>query len=109
MRTTISIDEDVAKLLKSEMRRSGLSLKQAVNRFLRRGLMGGGGKRKGTRLKVPYFPPARILRQGMSGPDVLAMQHRLAELHYWIPAFTGTLSYDNVEELLEALEGKTHK
>jgi peptidoglycan hydrolase-like protein with peptidoglycan-binding domain len=50
-------------------------------------------------VKLPYFPPTRILKQGMSGSDVLAVQHRLAALHYWVPAFTGTLSYDNVETL----------
>jgi peptidoglycan hydrolase-like protein with peptidoglycan-binding domain len=49
--------------------------------------------------QLPYFAPRRILKEGMSGADVLAMQHRLAALHYWVPAFTGTLSYDNVETL----------
>src|SRR5215469_4194197 len=52
-----------------------------------------------TRAQLPYSPPARILKQGMSGSDVLALQHRLAALHYWVPAFTGTLSYDNTETL----------
>jgi len=52
-----------------------------------------------TRAQLPYSPPAQILKQGMSGSDVLALQHRLAALHYWVPAFTGTLSYDNVETL----------
>jgi peptidoglycan hydrolase-like protein with peptidoglycan-binding domain len=47
----------------------------------------------------PYFAPTRVLTQNMSGTDVLGVQHRLAELHYWIPSFTGTLSYDNVETL----------
>jgi L,D-transpeptidase catalytic domain/Putative peptidoglycan binding domain len=52
-----------------------------------------------ARAHLPYFPPTRILKEGMSGADVLAMQHRLAALHYWVPAFTGTLSYDNMETL----------
>src|SRR5215469_203066 len=57
-----------------------------------------------ARIVVPgkpagYTAPARVLTQGMSGADVLALQHRLAALHYWVPAFTGTLSYDNVESL----------
>lgn len=38
MRTTLTLDDDVAARLKSEMRRSGASLKQAVNDALRRGL-----------------------------------------------------------------------
>jgi hypothetical protein len=46
-----------------------------------------------------YAAPTRILVQGMAGADVLALQHRLAALHYWVPAFNGTLGYDNVETL----------
>ena len=38
MRTTLTLDDDVAARLKKEMRRSGVSLKQAVNDALRRGL-----------------------------------------------------------------------
>ena len=39
MRTTLSLDADVASLLNQEMRRSGASLKKTVNHFLRLGLM----------------------------------------------------------------------
>jgi hypothetical protein len=39
VRTTLTLDDDVASLLRQEMRRSGCSLKQAVNHFLRLGLM----------------------------------------------------------------------
>jgi peptidoglycan hydrolase-like protein with peptidoglycan-binding domain len=46
-----------------------------------------------------YSAPTRVLTEGMSGADVLALQHRLAALHYWVPAYTGELSYDNVETL----------
>ncbi len=35
MRTTLTLDEDVALLLKKEVRRSGEPFKQAVNRCLR--------------------------------------------------------------------------
>lgn len=38
MRTTLSIDDDVAKLVELEMRRSGDSYKGTVNRLLRLGL-----------------------------------------------------------------------
>ena len=80
MRTTLTIDEDLAKLLRSEMRRSGRSLKAAVNHFLRIGLM-TSGKPPRKRFVVHALPLK-------------------------LPA---GLSYDSVEELLEALEGPTHK
>jgi hypothetical protein len=80
VRTTLTLDEDVAKLLRGEIRRSGSSLKSVVNRFLRIGLMNSG---KGPRKRFVVEPRALGLRAG--------------------------LSYDNVEELLEALEGPTHK
>ena len=80
MRTTLSLDEDVAKLLRSEMRRSGASLKAAVNHFLRLGLL-SSGKPKRKRFVVHPLPLG--LPPG--------------------------LSYDNVEELLEAVEGPAHK
>lgn len=38
MRTTLTIEEDVAALLEREMRRTGKPLKQVVNRLLRSGL-----------------------------------------------------------------------
>lgn len=38
MRTTLSIDDDVAKLLDQEVRRSGDSFKGTINRLLRLGL-----------------------------------------------------------------------
>lgn len=80
VRTTLSLDEDVAKLLRSEMRRTGSSLKAAVNHFLRLGLM-TSGKPSRKRFVVHHRPLG-------------------------LPA---GLSYDNVEELLEALEGTAHK
>jgi hypothetical protein len=80
VRTTLSLDEDVAKLLRREIRRSGASFKAAVNHFLRLGLM-ASVKRERKRFVVH--------------PRPLGLP----------PA----LSYDNVEELVEALEGTTHK
>jgi hypothetical protein len=79
VRTTLSIDEDVAKLLRREMRRSGASLKAAVNHFLRLGLMVAG---KPERKPFVVQPRPLGLPQG--------------------------LSYDDVEELVEALEGPAH-
>ncbi len=39
MRTTLSIDDDIAKLVEDEVRRSGDTFKGTVNRLLRQGLM----------------------------------------------------------------------
>lgn len=80
MRTTLTLDEDVAKLVRKEVRRSGASLKTVVNRYLRIGL---GTSGKGPRKRFVVHARPLGLRPG--------------------------LSYDNVEELLEALEGTTHK
>jgi hypothetical protein len=38
VRTTLTLEDDVANLLNKEMRRSGSSFKKAVNHFLRLGL-----------------------------------------------------------------------
>jgi hypothetical protein len=38
-RIIFSLDDDIAKLLNEEMRRSGVSFKEAVNHYLRLGLM----------------------------------------------------------------------
>ena len=80
MRTTLSLDEDVVKLLQKEIRRSGASLKAVVNHFLRLGLMHSG---KPQRKRFVVEPRPLGLPPG--------------------------LSYDDVEGLLEALEGPGHK
>ena len=38
MRTTVTLDPDVDRMLKEEMRRSGTSFREALNRAIRRGL-----------------------------------------------------------------------
>ena len=76
MRITLSLDDDVAKLLRSELRRSDTSLKAAVNHFLRLGL-----KASRRREQKPFVVHPRAIG---------------------LPA---GLSYDNVEDLIEALEG----
>ena len=80
MRTTISLDDDVANLLNKETRRSGTSFKEAVNHFLRLGLMVA---------KQPTRKPFVVTPKNMGLPH--------------------GLTYDNVEELLETLEGPAHK
>lgn len=80
MRTTLSLDDDVATLLEKETRRSGASFKETVNRLLRLGL---AASRRPPRKRFVVQPWNMGLPQG--------------------------LSYDNVEELLEVLEGPDHR
>ena len=80
MRTTLSLDDDIANLLNQEIRRSGVSFKEAVNHYLRLGLMAA---KHPARKKFVVKPLAMGLPPG--------------------------LSYDNVEELIEVLEGPLHK
>jgi len=56
VRTTLTLDEDVAAKLKTEMRRNGKSFKETVNDVLRRGLT----KQKAVEVP-PYLAPARDL------------------------------------------------
>lgn len=80
MRTTLSLDDDIANLLNQEIRRSGVSFKEAVNHYLRLGLM---ASKRPVRKKFVVKPLPMGLPPG--------------------------LSYDNVEELIEALEGPLHR
>jgi hypothetical protein len=80
VRTTVTIDEDVARLLSKETKRAGLSFKQAVNHYLRLGLMAE---------KQPVAKPFKITPRALGLPP--------------------GLSYDNVEDLIEVLEGPYHK
>ncbi len=52
MRTTLTLDEDVALLLRKELRRSGEPLKQTVNRCLRAALAPSGTRPKPKPFKV---------------------------------------------------------
>lgn len=80
MRTTLTLDDDVASLLKGEMQRSGTTFKHAVNHFLRLGLMAPKG-------------PAR--KRFVVTPRPLGL----------LPG----LSYDKVEELIAALDHPADK
>jgi hypothetical protein len=79
-RTTFSLDDDVATLLNEEMQRSGISFKQAVNHYLRLGL---AAAKQPVRKEFVVKPRAMGLPPG--------------------------LSYDNIGELLEAIEGPLHR
>jgi hypothetical protein len=76
MRTTLSLDDDVAQLLNKEVHRSGDSFKAVVNRFLRMGLMAS---------KRPIRKPFVVKPWDLRPP--------------------AGLSFDNVEDLLDTLEG----
>src|SRR5712691_8440766 len=54
--------------------------------------------------------PARVLKEGMSGSDVLALQHRLYGLHYWPgPRIDGKFTHDTTEAVwaFQAINGLT--
>jgi hypothetical protein len=81
VRTTVTLDRDVAERLKAEVRRSGRSFKEVVNELLRRGL----AMRREREPLRPFVVQARPLgvRPG--------------------------LDYDRTSELVEHLEGPLHR
>lgn len=81
MRTTLTVDDDLAAKLKAEMRRSGKSMKEVVNDFLRRGLNA---------------------RQQLRSPEPFKVRARKMKLREG-------LSYENVGELLEQIERPSHR
>ena len=78
MRTTLTLDDDVAARLKAEARRSGKPFKQVVNECLRRGLLPGR--------RVDGRPPFKIVARDLG-------------------ALRPGLSLDNIAELLDVTEG----
>jgi len=82
VRTTLTLDEDVAAKLKAEARRSGRSFKETVNSALRRALT--------EARHAPGEPPFRVEARDLG---------RLRP----------GLSLDNVAELLEQAEGPLHR
>jgi hypothetical protein len=77
MRTTITLDDDIGAKLAADARRSGRSFKEVVNHYLRLGLNAKQirGAAKPFRVRVRDLKPI------------------------------GTPSFDNVEALLDQLEG----
>jgi hypothetical protein len=75
VRTTLTLDDDLANLLKKEARKSGEPFKQVVNRFLRLGLT----------TKPPVRKPFVVKPFNLGPPS--------------------GLNFDNIGELLDALEG----
>ena len=58
MRTTVTLEEDVERMLKDEMHRSRQSFKETLNAVLRSGLMLGRSK---SSRRVPFKVKARAL------------------------------------------------
>jgi len=82
MRTTLTIDNDVAAKLKAESRRAGRPFREIVNETLRRGL----ASRQVTAQRQAFRIEVRDLGNLKPG-----------------------LSLDNVGELVEQMEGSTHR
>lgn len=75
MRTTLTLDDDVAALLSKEVRKSGEPLKQVVNRAIRAGLTGSKQSArepftvKPFDLGVPHFEKVQELLEYLEGPE----------------------------------------
>lgn len=75
MRTTLTIDDDVAALLKREVRKSGEPFKQVVNRAIRLGLTAPvQPNRKPFKvtpinLGLPHYDKVEELLEVLEGPD----------------------------------------
>jgi len=81
MRTTLTLDEDVAFQLKSETRKSGKPFKQVVNETLREGFL--------MRKKAKELPPYRVKARPLG--------------------LRPGLSLDSISKLLEEVEGPLHR
>ncbi|MCZ8131691.1 MAG: hypothetical protein O9284_10395 [Steroidobacteraceae bacterium] len=82
MRTTLTLDDDVAARLQAEARRTGKPFKTVVNEHLRLGL----AQRRTLRAARDF----ELEEVDLGGPQA-------------------GLNYDNVAELLEAAEGPGHR
>lgn len=82
MRTTLTLDDDVATKLQAESRRAGRPFRDIVNKTLRRGL---ASQRRGAQRKA-FKVIARDLGDLRPG-----------------------ISLDNVAELIELVEGPLHR
>lgn len=81
MRTTLTIDDDIAKLVEREVKRSGDTFKGTINRLLREGLTASREKPDARPFEIKAMPMG--LRPG--------------------------LSYDRISELLEEAEGPYYR
>ena len=81
MRTTLTLDDDVAAKLRAEARKSGEPFKRTVNRVLRTGL--------NVRAQAASLPPFKVKARPLG----------------LRPGF----SYDKISELIEQIEGPHHR
>jgi len=82
MRTTLTLDDDVAAKLRSESRKTGRSFRDVVNDAIRRGLAASKGPKK----REPFAVVARDMGELRAG-----------------------LTLDSVSDLLEQLEGPVNR
>ncbi len=82
MRTTLTLDEDVAAKLKAEARRGGQTFRDVVNETLRRGLVSRNAPGK--------FPPFKVKARDLGN-------------------LKPGLALDNIAELLDQIEGPLHR
>jgi len=80
VRTTLTLDDDVAVKLRAEARKCGEPFKQTVNRVLRTGL--------NVQAQAATLPPYRIKARSWGSPG---------------------FNYDKVWELIEEFEGPYHR
>lgn len=75
MRTTLTLDDDVAALLKKEARKSGEPFKQVLNRIIRLGFFAAKEpprmpfKVKPINLGLPHYDKVEDLLERLEGPD----------------------------------------
>jgi len=75
VRTTLTLDDDVAALLKKEVRKSGEPFKLVLNRYLRLGLIASKQparkpfKVKPFNLGLPPFTKVEELLEYLEGPE----------------------------------------
>jgi len=81
VRTTLTLDDDVEAKLRSEVRKSGAPFKEIVNRTLRLGFS--------TQAQRKSLPPFKVKTRDLG----------------LRPGF----QFDNIEELLEKIEGPFHR
>ncbi len=80
MRTTLTLEPDVAALVQQEAKRTGASFKGTINDLLRKGLMAPEDKKKEKFVVTPLFMGLRP-----------------------------SMNYDKIEALIEELEGPYHR
>lgn len=75
MRTTLTLDDDVAALLKKEAHKSGEPFKQVLNRIIRLGFVAAKEpprkpfKVKPINLGLPHYDKVEDLLERLEGPD----------------------------------------